>query len=53
MRSTAGKAHEETYLPSATRHAISYGILAYFFFVVRTSLGDFDVEPYAELPRAS
>lgn len=36
-----------------TAYTAGIGFLAYFFFVVRTSLGDFDVEPYAELPRAS
>ena len=29
------------------------GFLAYFFFLVRTSLGDFDVDAYAELPLLS
>ena len=29
------------------------GFLAYFFFIFRTSLGDFEVDPYSELPLLS
>lgn len=36
-----------------TAYTSGIGGLAYFFFILRTSLGDFDVDPYSELPLAS
>ena len=37
----------------ASAYTAGIGSLSYFFFLVRTSLGDFDVDPYAELPLLS
>ena len=36
-----------------TAYTAGIGYLAYFLFLFRTSLGDFDVDPYAELPLLS
>ena len=36
-----------------TAYTSGIGGLAYFFFILRTSLGDFDVDSYSELPIAS
>ena len=36
-----------------TAYTAGIGNLAYFLFLVRTSLGDFEVDAYAELPLAS
>ena len=37
----------------ASAYTSGIGFLAYIFFMVRTSLGDFEVDPYAELPPLS